>query len=769
MTEIDSTQIDPSQIKNLIDIFKFGWELAKNTVEKARGAMIDEPKLQYAANNYLTKLLKLYGSTTILGKNKPVPLDDIFTDLFIWDKPQAMRRFSVEAMEEAHRQGRSHEGLQRHEGLDVVEKHEYLFILGKPGAGKTTFLKWVTTQVVQDQEWMPYLPIFVNLKELADSGRTLIQQLVIELETCQFKEDTETFLTKLLEAGRVMVLLDGLDEVQAETGRQEQVIDDIRAFVKKYDKSRYLMTCRVAAVNFVFDTFTYVEMSDFNDEQIDEYIERYFLEDEESGKSCKELLHQPAQEKLRELARSPILLSLLCLNYEETRTFPTRRVELYEEALDALLKKWDNTRKIRRDEPYKEMSLGRKKQLYAHLAYHNFIKGTYFIPSGRLEEQIESYVSAMPGITVSEVEGEKLLRAMGAQHGILVERAKQIYAFAHLTFQEYYTAKYIVENASIGTLDELIKHIGDYRWREVALLTVSLMSNADVFFEKSLDALAQNLRVHVIDCQILKFVHRRPERYSLIPLVDRSLKLYFLLTTYIINTCNKITEYAPDITPEFINSFLYGVDNVEFVKTDLSIILYNMLNLDSSSITSQLQLSLNLSNTFRRFSITVEHLELAHSFDLASTLARARAYLISLLYSWHRSYGIMNTKYFLLDTFLTSLILNTKEIVLRESLLHHAYDMASSVGETKLAEKLLKLFDSLSESSHLQQSQFYLDITEILKTHRKLYLNDSLQIPNVSALDEYIDEIIFLLQCLDLAIVSDREGIRARLLMPPVE
>src|SRR5438067_6287634 len=42
---------------------------------------------------------------------------------------------------------------------------------------------------------------------------------------------------------------------------------------------------------------------------------------------------------LRDLARTPLLLTLLCLAFNETLTFPQRRVEIYEEALDALLKK----------------------------------------------------------------------------------------------------------------------------------------------------------------------------------------------------------------------------------------------------------------------------------------------------------------------------------------------------------------------------------------------------------------------------------------------
>lgn len=67
---------------------------------------------------------------------------------------------------------------------------------------------------------------------------------------------------------------------------------------------------------------------------------------------------------------------------------------------------------------------------------------------------------------------------METQHGLMVERARQIYSFSHLTFQEYFTARAIVASSEVS-LQQLVRHLTEQRWREVFLLTAQMLPNAD--------------------------------------------------------------------------------------------------------------------------------------------------------------------------------------------------------------------------------------------------------------------------------------------------
>lgn len=451
-----------------------------------------------AAGNYRAKIKKLYGTMQIMGMAKPMPLDDIFTEAYLLDKPTAFGRFDIERLKQlAADPDAPPQNAKRVGGLTLVQRNRNLFILGKPGAGKTTFLKYIAVQAAEpDKPVIDKVPIFVSLKEWADSGADLMTFIADRFDTCDFP-DARPFVEELLKSGGAIVLFDGLDEVNQEGGQRDKQTRAMNNFVEKYDRAQCLITCRVAASDYSFKPFTYVEVADFTPKQIEQFVGNWFRDDDETRKKFLAEFAREDNKGLRELARTPLLLTLLCLAFNETLTFPQRRVEIYKEALDALLKKWDSSRRIKRDEVYRKLSLGHKENMLARIAAETFEKNEYFIPQRELERLITNYAKNVPPHDTDEsTDGEVILKAIEAQHGIFVERAREIYSFSHLTFQEYFTARYIVDNSAKGTLTSLVKeHCAEGRWREVFLLTASLLPDASQFmamFRDSIDELLGN-------------------------------------------------------------------------------------------------------------------------------------------------------------------------------------------------------------------------------------------------------------------------------------
>jgi predicted NACHT family NTPase len=144
---------------------------------------------------------------------------------------------------------------------------------------------------------------------------------------------------------------------------------------------------------------------------------------------------------------------------------------LYKKGLELLLEKWDKSREIERDKIYLDLPMERKLELLSYLAVKKFEQTQYVLFE---QTEIEGYIAEFLGI--GRPESGALLRAMEAKHGLLIERAEEVWSFSHLTFQEYLTAKWFAERAD---WQGLANHITEKRWREVFLLATGMMDRAD--------------------------------------------------------------------------------------------------------------------------------------------------------------------------------------------------------------------------------------------------------------------------------------------------
>ena len=342
--------------------------------------------------------------------NEPRPVRDVFVRVNILNKITSRTFKQLDQLEDQYDWEKKAFGtkIETVDGFEVVNRLDKFIILGKPGAGKTTFLKRVALESIDRKLDKKRLPVFVSLKELSDSRKSLMNYIVAQFEYCDLPGDSDfAFVEQSLLKGSMQILLDGLDEVSKE--RQSFIFREIKSFVEKYrgeedkkeniykrvkvtygKKNQFIISCRIAAYNYIFQHFTDVEMADFNEEQVCHFIHNWFKKKPQSADTCWEKLK--AQSGLKELAQVPLLLTLLCITYEEQLAFPPSRSELYEESIEALLKKWDSSRDIYRGEIYKGLSLKRKKTLFSHVAYLSFDVGKYFLPKKELISLISTFM-----------------------------------------------------------------------------------------------------------------------------------------------------------------------------------------------------------------------------------------------------------------------------------------------------------------------------------------------------------------------------------------
>lgn len=743
----------------------------KDLLDRASKSLIDkvgregkklwgERQWKSSAEKYLQGLYEEVSWLRVLGKPEGQPIERLYTDVNVLDKISAEEWYGLHQLKEGYevRRGLRWQHEQRQDGLALARKSQRLFILGKPGAGKTTFMKHIALQTIKG-DLGEKIPIFISLHDLGNKGLTIVPYIVEQFRIHDFPE-AEPFVRQLLKNGDGVVLFDGLDEVKVEGQKRDDLIAQMKDFIKEFHQNQIFITCRVAASQYTFERFTYVEMADFGDEQIKQFVFRWFQNDMTKRDNCWRELGDEGNATLRELAQVPVLLSLLCLVYEKRNEFPRERGEIYKQATDALLVEWDASRNIKRDQVYQNLSPSHKQMMLTQLAAETFAANEYFVVEEKLRGLIEKFLGGVPGLKEEKPDGVIVLQAMEAQHGILVERARGIHSFSHLTLQEYYAARYVVENEARGTLPRLMVNVGDERWQEVFLLTAGMLSDATDFCLLYLQAMQQMVAAEETIAALLQWGAIKSAKSGMPHPAFRAFYSFLALAL------DRVLARAIDQlrATQRYDDWVVGTPPLDDLDLDLTIdyararALNLAFNLDHE-LDCDLDIALNL-----------DHLDL--DFTLARFLARARAQL---------AHTFASRPSHALDYLLIMFLRTAQSLVTARSF---AKKLATEL--TELQETVIQL-DQLCRDAHLPDLQaalaslplptaaageaelqaFATRLEEIARTHRDLGHDWNLSTEQLELLVKYFQANVLFVECLNLAYVPDRAAIESQILLPP--
>lgn len=372
--------------------------------------------------------------------------------------------------------------------IDLIRTADRVLVLGDPGTGKTTLLRFLTlhqARAMINGETMvrppiggPRLPVYVRAGDFArsrqlESGlRSFLPTFLAEVLQCPVElPRLDDMISRALRAGRCLVLIDGLDEVTT-AERREILIASITNFVAAQHPrgNHFVCTSRISgyAAAPLPPEFKAARRVEMNDDAIERFVRLYLpaIDHAEAPAKDQAIIDRDAQQAadalleafrrssgVKRLATNPLLLTALLLVHRTHGALPVRRVDAYKAVTEVLSHTW----RVKQGVP--EADLPDERQLTRWLTrLADWMHAYRPDGSATVRDLLEQWGplwgklhpgewdpdildDADPGSSGVGVAISSFLDQVERHSGLLVERAPRRWGFPHLTFEEFYAGR----------------------------------------------------------------------------------------------------------------------------------------------------------------------------------------------------------------------------------------------------------------------------------------------------------------------------------------
>ena len=374
------------------------------------------------------------------------------------------------------------EGAGGEPALDVLHESPRAAIIGAPGAGKSTLLEWLQLEVGDAR--VPFvlngkqaIPALLRLRQLDPDALPAPDGILDAILPSKIYSGLapKDWLKDRMAEGRVLFMVDGLDEVEP-AKLDDQVLPWLGGLIERYPNCCYVISTRPVGRRtgaFAAMDFDQFEIMPFDDERKRAYCRHWAtavrltqnepdeearIEGDREGDEIASSIK--ANQYVADLAQNPLMLSAVCLvRYFEGGELPRDRAILYKLCVEGLLHNWDQRRGIRSEFSLKEkLSVCREVAIAMQTA-------------GLAEASAGDVLSIFESVLGDAKRGQDLFAYIRHRSGLLIERRSEIFAFSHLTFQEYLSAIALFTKNRIGqTIESILDLRKIANYHEVILL-----------------------------------------------------------------------------------------------------------------------------------------------------------------------------------------------------------------------------------------------------------------------------------------------------------
>jgi HEAT repeat protein len=291
----------------------------------------------------LEKQKHLTTNRLMSAKQMLFDINQICVDLALVERKQPDKRSGDDNPERSQLYKPDYEETQKleyEEFLATVLKaspSNKISVIGEPGAGKTTLLQRIAFWILDNTDGLPIWIPLGNLPTPAPKLKDYLLNNWLEDAVSSVTPKIKAEFEELLTAGRVWLLLDGVDEMVANSGNPLSFIDNwIPGWCQQLSM---VLTCRLnvwEANPHALNNFQTYRTLEFSQEKVNEFIEACFQDSNPAlGSQLQQALNQPGKERIKDLVRNPLRLTLLCSTWHlREGKLPDTKAELYQQYVE---------------------------------------------------------------------------------------------------------------------------------------------------------------------------------------------------------------------------------------------------------------------------------------------------------------------------------------------------------------------------------------------------------------------------------------------------
>lgn len=349
---------------------------------------------------------------TLLYHERPVPLRDFYVAT---DIVQGDNRFSADNL------------------APLLDDSMRQVFTGTAGCGKSTMMKHLFIEFIENMR--VGIPVFIELRHMNSSQNPSLRDFIYETLRETNKHLTYDQLEWSLEAGRLILMLDGFDEI--DLGLRDQVVQHLLSMSIQFPETRIIVSSRPDPAFDSWQEFCCYEVQPLTQGQAIALVEKIDYDHHTKAQFLKELQHG-LFERHQGFASIPLLLTMMLMTYEEFAEIPSKIHIFYNQAFDTLFNRHDASKEMYTRKSHTGMPRDDFKEVLSAFSIRSYSKEQVSFT----EDEVMAFLDYAGELTGLDFENSKFFADLRESVCIL-QRDGLRYTYTHRSFQEYFAARYL--------------------------------------------------------------------------------------------------------------------------------------------------------------------------------------------------------------------------------------------------------------------------------------------------------------------------------------